>query len=396
MADDIITKHNFELCKAEIKRSSDKIPEPVNLEKFQTDGSIIPWNDHNVTGSEINDLLVKPLQKALIKQNDSTQSIYKILQNVYCTLDYLDKEYIAGIITAVKSAEEASNQARKASDKATLASSQALDASDKAITAQEDIKRTIEALQKAVGILKDFKENVDRRIQAIEKGRDSIFAIAEEAHKVRVIMNRITHLRDLDTIWSDVEEHKANLAGLHQKVEGFVAEVTEATQHINRDIVDLQGHRSKLENYVHLGDIDTIWSDVQGHKANLAGLHQKVEGFVAEVTEATQHINRDIVDLQGHRSKLENYVHLGDIDTIWSDVEGHKVNLARLHQRVDSFIQETQDEKHSLRRSINELRSAQQEKNEQVDKKLKVAYGVAGGAVALSLTQLILLLLGIL
>lgn len=338
MANDIITKHNFELYKAKIKRSSDKIPESVNLEKFQTCGSIIRWNDHNVTGSEINDLLVNPLQKVLIKQNENTKAIYEILKNVYCTLDCLDKEYIAGIITAVQSAEEASNQARKASDKATLASSQALDASDKAITAQEDIKRTIEALQKAVGILKDFKENVDRRIQAIEKGRDSIFAIAEEVHKVRVIMNRITHLRDLDTIWSDVEEHKANLAGLHQKVEGFVAEMTEATQHINRDIVDLQGHRSKLENYVHLGDIDTIWSDVQGHKANLAGLHQ----------------------------------------------------------RVDSFIQETQDEKHSLRRSINELRSAQQEKNEQVDKKLKVAYGIAGGAVTLSLTQLILLLMGIL
>lgn len=280
MVNDIIQKHNFERYKAEIKRSSANIPEAVTLSQFQIDGSIIPWNNHNITGSEINNSLIRPLQEVLIKQNTNTQSIYKILNDVYHALDFLDSQYIAGIITAVESAKIASNQAMHASDKATIASNQALEASDKAITAQEDIKRTIEALQKTVDILKDFKEQINRRIQVLEQGSDSLFNAVQDIQYVSIILNSITHLEDLDTIWSDVEEHK--------------------------------------------------------------------------------------------------------------------VYLDLLHQQVDRFIQETRNKENTLRTSVDELRSAQQTKNEQVDKKLKIAYGVAGSAVALSLIQLILLLLGIL
>ena len=46
-----------------------------------------------------------------------------------------------------------------------------------------------------------------------------------------------------------------------------------ATKQIISDVTALQNYRALLETYSHLNDIDTIWSDVEGHKTNLSGLH---------------------------------------------------------------------------------------------------------------------------
>ena len=190
--------------------------------------------------------------------------------------------------------------------------------------------------------------------------------------------------------------HKANLDGLHKKVDEFVAKVNEATQCVSNDIAALQKYRTQLESYAHLGDIDAIWSDVEGHKTNLNDLHKQVDEFVAKVDETTRRINNDIAALQKYRAQLESFVHLGDIDAIWSDVEGHKTNLDGLHKQVDLFVKETHDVEKSIRASIEVFSNFQREKNFQIDKKLKIAYGIAGSSVLLSLVHLILQLLGVL
>ena len=173
MANEIVKPHKFEVSKNKIHSLSTSVSN-VSLQKFPTEGSIFPWNDHNITGDEANTLLVSPLQSALISQNTSIRSLFNIADEVYNALESLDKEYIQGIIAAVKSAEIASDQAKAASTKANTASNQALeasrkalDASTKATTAQADIKRTIEALQTTVKILKEFKEKVTKDLSSI-------------------------------------------------------------------------------------------------------------------------------------------------------------------------------------------------------------------------------------
>lgn len=166
MANNIIKKHNFELAKNRIKSLASQVPPSVSLESFRTDGSILRFTSHNVTGTEINENLVDPLQKKLIDQNNHIRNLYNAADEVYKALDLLDKEYVSGIEGTAEAAALASDQAlaasknaQKASNQALDASSQALDASKKATTAQADIKRTIEALQTTVRILKEFKEN---------------------------------------------------------------------------------------------------------------------------------------------------------------------------------------------------------------------------------------------
>ena len=141
-----------------------------------------------------------------------------------------------------------------------------------------------------------------------------------------------------------------------------------------------------------LHQIFVIWVSVVSVHPTLL----QVDEFVAKVNETTLRINSDISALQEYCAKLESYTHLGDIDAIWSDVEGHKTNLDGLHKQVDEFVNETHDIEKSIRVCIEELSNSQREKNLQIDKKLKIAYGIAGGSVLLSLIQLILQLLSVL
>ena len=477
MANEIVKPHKFEVAKNNIHSLSKTVPN-VSLQKFPTEGSIFSWNEHNITGNEANSLLVSPLQSTLIAQNSTIRSLFNIADEVYNALESLDKEYIQGIIAAVKSAEIASDQAKTASNKANTASSQALeasrkalDASTKATTAQADIKRTIEALQTTVRILKEFKEKVTKdlssiaslntritsvngKIQSIENKINDIAGSAKDIKDIRPYFSSLTHIKDVDqiwtdlknsrevvnglidtltpfmsrvnqatsridadinalkqyrtlletyqhlgdvdAIWSDVEGHKTNLASFHEQVDTFVEKVNQATLRIDADIDALKQYRTLLETYQHLGDVDAIWSDVEGHKTNLASFHEQVDTFVEKVNQATSRIDTDIDALKQYRTLLETYQHLGDVDAIWSDVEGHKTILSGLHDKLNTFIKETHSEQEKIEKLIRQMEDDNNLVRLQYNKKLKIAYWVGGTAVGLTVINYILQIIGIL
>ena len=135
-----------------------------------------------------------------------------------------------------------------------------------------------------------------------------------------------------------------------------------------------------------------MWNDVEGHKKNLSELHQKVDGFIKEVNQATGRISEDISALRQYRTTLESYSHLGDIDAMWNDVEGHKKNLIRLIQQQEDARTAIED----IGERISISDQTNKERNISVNKKIKIAYGIAGGSMALTIILLVLQLLGIL
>ena len=443
MANEIIKPHKFEVAKNNIHSLSKTVPN-VSLQKFPTKGSIFSWNDHNITGNEANSLLVSPLQSTLIAQNTTIRSLFNIADEVYNALESLDKEYIQGIIAAVKSAEIASDQAKTASDKANTASSQALeasrkalDASTKATTAQADIKRTIEALQTTVRILKEFKEKVTKdlssiaslntkitsvnskiqtvenrisdiaplntritsvnsKIQSIENKINDIAGSAKDIKDIRPYFSSLTHIKDIDQIWTDLKNSREVVKGLIDTLSPFMSRVNQTTSRIDADINALKQYRTLLETYQHLGDVDAIWSDVEGHKTNLASFHEQVDTFVEKVNQATSRIDADIDALKQYRTLLETYQHLGDVDAIWSDVEGHKTDLSGLHDKLNTFIKETHSEQEKIEKLIRQMEDDNNLVRLQYNKKLKIAYWVGGSAVGLTVINYILQIIGIL
>ena len=111
----VINTHNFLAAKEKIKKFSSEIPEETKLSRFETDGTFFQITEHNVTGKEMNDF-VGELQDILITSNNNIIETVKEFDEIYNALEALDKDYIQGILTGIKSAEEVSNQAKQAQE----------------------------------------------------------------------------------------------------------------------------------------------------------------------------------------------------------------------------------------------------------------------------------------
>ena len=53
-----------------------------------------------------------------------------------------------------------------------------------------------------------------------------------------------------------------------------------------------------LESFQHLGNVDAIWNDVENHKADLTGLHQQIDNFISEVHSVHTEIKDSIKNLE--------------------------------------------------------------------------------------------------
>ncbi|MBQ3732268.1 MAG: hypothetical protein II905_11010, partial [Muribaculaceae bacterium] len=128
----------------------------------------------------------------------------------------------------------------------------------------------------------------------------------------------------------------------------------------------------------HLGEVDATWADVQAHKSDLSGLHEQINEITSKATETTEKIHADLAVLQQFQTLLESYTHLGEVDATWADVQAHKSDLSGLHEQ------------------INEIDEDGKRREEAFNKKLIIAYSVAGGSLALTIIHLVLRLIGIL
>jgi len=361
---DNIKAPKFNNAKEQLKALSNNVPNKVTFARVDTKGTIIPWNSHNVTGEEVNRLIIN-IEKSLIDVNNNITPLYGEFIKVYNTFDELDKEYIQGILGAVRSANIASKQAKDASDKA-------LRALGKAENAQNDIKKTLEALQITVTALKKFKESTTAKLNLLN----------ELATK-------------MGTLEKEKGELKSGLLNLNKNFDKFTKNISDASKQFSSDIAALQDYQSQLEAYEHLGDVDAIWANVEQHKKNLAELHQQLDGIAKEINESTKLFKSDIAVLQDYKSQLEAYEHLGDVDAIWGEVEHHKKNITELHQQLENFATEYHSDRKDIQSSIETIIEENVQSNNAINKKIRVAYIVAGFSVTIAIVQFVLNILHI-
>ena len=376
METEIIKPHKFEDAKNKIQRLAHNVPSTVTMQQFPTEGSIFSWNDHNITGNEINSMLVSPLQSTLIAHNSNIRALFNALDEIYKAFESLDKEYIAGIVGSVKAAKIASDQAHDASAQALVASNKAIDATKKAESAQADIKKTIEGLKVTVQILKDFKEKVTRELAIISSLNAQAKSIKDRVQKTE----------------QEEGQTKISLKSLENKLKSIDSKNTSILELAKQ----LQSIMSCLNKLSHLKDVDTIWNDVDSNKNDLAEFHKKVDVFIGKVNQSTEHIQSDIEALQQYRTTLESYEHLSEVDTIWSDVDSNKNDLAEFHKKIDVFISEVNTTHDEIRKSIKKLEEENEKAHIRYDKHIRIAYCIGGTALGLSILNYVFQLIGLL
>ena len=343
----LIKKHNFEVAKRKIEKFSKNLPSNPSFNRVEVDGGLFGWGDHKVTGSEMNNF-IGVVQDKLISVNSSLRNIISEFKEVYNAFDILDKEYINGILGSVESAENASMQALKA---------------------QDDIKTTVDNLKKTVVGLVSLKMTVERIEEKVNAQYINVISYEEvikalnDQYKIKNIPSLVDTTYTLQTS-IDTEINKTNALLL---------------------LINSQEEK-----------IDAIWNDIESQKINITNIHQQVDDFIPKVNQTTERINNDIAALRQYRMVLESYEHLGDVDAVWSDVEEHKTNLAGLHQQIDNFISEVHTTEVDIKASIQKIIESNTSAHLLYDKKIKVVYCIGSFAIILSAIHLTLQIFGVL
>lgn len=164
----LIKKHNFEEAKNKIRVFSNNLPTYPHFDKVEESGGLFNWGNHNVTGKEMNTFVSK-VQDRFISVNSSLRSVVSEFREIYKALDFLDKEYIDGILVSVEAAEKASQQA---------------------LEAQSDIFMTIEVLQQTVKKLEEFKTSVCSDISNLS---EQIIFISEKINEIKSIQENLAN-----------------------------------------------------------------------------------------------------------------------------------------------------------------------------------------------------------
>lgn len=327
---EIIKPHTFEKAKKHIEEFSNRTSPDLGLDKVSTSGGLFGWFDHNVTGEELNKVTGQ-IQDYLIKFNALHSDFINEFGQVYKALESLDKEYIPAILSAVKGAEKASEQAKKA---------------------QEDIKKIIDGQKKTIKILENHKAKLDKlkhltnideiwnTSKTLKKDMDSFKGRADEIKKqlgnleesIKSLQNfandilNYEHLENIDEMWGKIVSFEDELSEKTAQIEDLTS-VAESNAHM---LEELSNSISFINEIQHLRDVDNVWSDVKKHKKDLSKLQQVTKDASDEI----KGLKTSSTELLGFKKDLEQQSHLKEIDKIWDNVESNKETIGSHTQRL--------------------------------------------------------------
>ena len=353
------------------------------MDKFSTKGKfsdflgggLLGMLDHKVTGDEMNEFVAE-LQKCFVEINERDKKVIKEFGQVYETFESLDKGYIQGILIGMKSAEEASREAK---------------------VAQKDIDDTIKALRLTVQKLQEFKKQI----------------------------NAYAHIKDVDEMWDSLNEAVSNIILLKTDIDATIIRLDEITEGFNI-------YKGKLDGIKHIEDIDQIWDTVKNLKNQIFDQEKKlkeqigiIQGNVSDLLDFTksqshfydidkmwnsvcaidtrintcndknneiilkqQEQNDSISILQASIKEFESQEHYKEIDKEWE--YSHS-----LGERLEKEANRIEYGNGKLNEFENQIHTVENE-NVLLRRKISVAYIIAGGSIGLSVVQLILSMLGVL
>ena len=443
---EIIKPHSFEDAKNHIQTFSKRTSSNLGLSKVSTSGGLFDLFDHVVTGEELN-TITGEISNYLIRFNGLHTDFINEFGQVYKALESLDKEYIPAILSALKGAEMASNQAK---------------------TANDNNKKSIEELEKITSVLENHKEKLDKlkldklkhlgsiddiwkSSKTLEKGMEHFKNKSDEMKKqfsklegslkslqkfADGILN-YDHLEEVDEMWEKVNDSEEKFLEIDIAVEDLDSKISSNL----RQIENLENRIKPILQYEHLSEIDVIWSDLEIQKKYLTDLQIMIDKCKQDI----EIIKPDILDFNNFKKELGKQEHLGQIDDIWNEVvEGKKAieqvcdtaskneesilnlnnsleieekviqsisdrvngaegainsqqtNIDNIGKKISEWITHQSAVTDDLKRELAEEKNAHAMDVSSLSKRIKIAYCIGGGAVLLGTIELALLIMRIL
>lgn len=259
MGTDIIKKHNFQNAINRVKDYSLKKKKDIEIKSVKTiDEGIFFDTDHEVTGYELNEV-IKVIQGHLIDINKRNNETVNEFYEIYQAFNYLDTEYVKGILTTVKGLEKTNNDVRIQQEELKKHHKKLANQNNKLEAHQGEIEGIIENINKTIDILKVFKKEIDC----------------------------LKHLSDIDRLWS-------NHVQLQEKVENLSN--------------DLSNEKENLQNYKELS------------AENIKSIDNIINSYQVKFNNDIKGIQSFIEILNSFKSSLEELDHLKEIDILWKNL----------------------------------------------------------------------------
>lgn len=344
-----LEKRNFNNALQHISAFSKQSKKEIEISKVATSGSFWRFTNHNVTGSELNEV-TSEIQQHMISFNDMQMKFVREFQQIYTALDAIDKDFIDAINSNIKSVELVSGQALKAGENA-------MTAIGKAQKAQDQVRQTVETQKKIVDVLVEFKKRIDN----------------------------YEHLEHIDEIWKDVNVFKVVVDRIEEEVDACNKQADN-----NKRLIE--SAREDISTMV-----DAMVQKVADELALLKEKQDTAESRMANIQNAVDSLNQNFIkqltvikerqdaaenkadNMQQGISDLENKTRFltHDVGNITSLLEQVRKEESEEKEKLNSFITEYREEKTALDDTVKLL-----------ENRLDAAYKLAWGAVAVAVISL--------
>ena len=306
----------------------------------------------------------------------------------------MDKEYIASIIVAIRSAQKAAEKAQSASDEA--------------LKAQADLNRTIESIKQIVEGNTKFRNNI-RAIKHI-KDVDQIWLdvqslisqikasqtdIQVHLKAINILNSRVnqveTKFKSLEkTANTNEEAQKRKNETFESNINRIISDLREELQTINslkKELADLtlqyQAIQSIIDKIEHLTDIDQLWESVQHLNVEILNSQSQIQTQITSISDLRNKYDQVVQEIENQTKRIEQLQQVLDNKT--TAVETH----------VQSFSQDVTDIKGVIKKISDSVSSISEVENTE-KKKTRMAFVLSGIALFVVIIHLILDILGVL
>lgn len=376
-----IRPKKYEIAKNNLDKFSSNTQGNKEISKVDTDGGLFHLFDHKVTGDELN-VRLNQIQRYLIDFNNMNIEFINEFRQVYVALESLDSEYLYGIMTAVKGAEKASDEANRAN---------------------KDIKKTVETEQKIIKVLEKHKKELDQLhhlynidqiwndVAELKKYRDDLPGLFSDIDgkineintnlrkmlSIYEVLLKTEHINDIDYIWDLADKNKNEIGTICRDIKSLHDDIESLNTKMDNncdDLKDLNDFKTNLIKQIHLYDIDSIWNKVVATDCGI------------------DYLNKTTIVLKNSISELESQKHIKDIDDIWVRQEDSIVQIQGINEKNIENNTKISD----VSNAVREFESGIDAEISTLNSKLKILYIISGSSIFLTVITILLNALGIL
>lgn len=359
-----IERSQFNDLREKVSELGKTTPKELKIKKVREDGTFFPCNNHNVTGTEFNDV-TKKVQESFMEVNGYVQELYNGFKIVAQTFETLDKNYVATLLYNLEETNKASNNAFKASEKALQASSKADISIAELRDLQQQLRRTVEAISSKLAEHRQQLENFSQKHARLsEEVRENKVKHNNERLEIKRSISKLETSVSANS--ADLVELDANIVRFEEKCKAFekatqltiskidekLSELSKHANNVNTLIESLQTsllqkeqtfelHSQQLEEVMRKQT--SLSEEVSHNKERQQKRQEELKELLDKLKGKSQTLSSDLVEIDEKVAKLEVQREKAVKQSL--EFEEQIQQLAAQNQRLEAELQTMADEK---------------------------------------------------